>query len=1225
MTELYNIPEKPTDVLWTDDQWKAIYAHGSDILVAAAAGSGKTAVLVERIIQKIIREESPVEVDELLVVTFTNAAAAEMRHRIGEALEREIEREPASIRLRRQLRLLNKASISTLHSFCLEVIRKYYYMVDIDPSFRIADDTEAVLIRDEVLEDLLEEEYGKENNESFYRLVDTFSGDRSDVELQKAVIRLFDFSRSHPDPDEWLHQLSSVYETAESIDDLSFIDPLKKDIRFQLESALALLDEGLMMTELPGGPVPRAENFLVDTRAVKAILECETWEQMYNAFQTVRFPTLKMCKGDDYDEGLKERSKTVRDNAKKLINELKDTFFARKPENWLRDIAEMKPVVERLAELVLAFSKRYEAVKRERAITDFSDLEHYALSILMTDGEPSKAADSYKRRFKEVLVDEYQDVNMVQEKIVSLVSANDEQKGNLFMVGDVKQSIYRFRLAEPGLFLGKYKRFSTDGLASGLKIGLSRNYRSRSEVLDGTNYLFQQIMGTDVGEIEYGPEEALVPGADYPDGSYPVEIALISSDGPDEIAEEDIDREDAEQSQVESRYITSKIKELIESGQPVYDPKTKTERPVQYRDIVILMRSLTWVPEMMEEFKHAGIPVYASTSGGYFQATEISVMLSLLQVIDNPYQDIPLAAVLRSPIVRCSENELALIRLASKKGSYFESLLAFMDDRNGDESLKEKVSPFLEYLEKWRSIGRSGALSDLIWELYRDTQFYAFAGGMPGGKQRQANLRALYDRARQYEETSFRGLFRFLRFIERMRERGDDLGTARALSEQEDVVRIMTIHASKGLEFPIVFMAAAGRRFNMMDLNGRVLFDKDYGVAVKYMNPDKRIAWPSLVQLAFQRKKKLELLAEEMRVLYVAMTRAKEKLFITGSVKRAEKKLANWVLSGERESMLLSDAVRASATSYMDWIGPVLMRHTDLDGTHLLLADHPSRFTFSVIESAELFLTDEKKQEIEQDMWLDYIKKRQPYPEQSPEKGDIEERMRWEYAFPEAVSLRSKQSVSDLKRMNDIYSEGAANETASDYRRPVFRRPRFMQMKQLSPAEIGTAVHTVMQHISLEKAPEEVEVERLLEKLIEKELLTVEQTEVIHTEMVAAFFKSEPGEMLLAADRVHRELPFNMGVSAREAGTADLDEKVLIQGVIDCLFEYKGNLYLLDYKTDRITDRFAGGFTEAEPVLRKRYDMQITLYAKAIERIWKRPLHKKFVFFMDGAHVIEYT
>ncbi|OLN23823.1 helicase-exonuclease AddAB subunit AddA [Domibacillus antri] len=1224
MTELYNIPEKPADALWTDDQWKAIYAHGRDILVAAAAGSGKTAVLVERIIQKIIRDDSPVDVDELLVVTFTNAAAAEMRHRIGEALEREIERDPSSKRLRRQLRLLNKASISTLHSFCLEVIRKYYYMIDIDPSFRIADDTEAVLIRDEVLEELLEEEYGKEKNESFYRLVDTFSGDRSDVELQKAVIRLYDFSRSHPNPEEWLRGLSDLYKTTELIDDLSFISPLKKDIRFQLESALALLDEGLMMTELPGGPVPRAENFLADAAMVKKLLQCDSWQEMYDAFQTVKFPTLKMCKGDDFDEELKERSKTVRDNAKKIINDLKETFFSRKPENWLRDMDEMKPIVDRLAQLVLDFAKRYEIVKRERAITDFSDLEHYALSILMTDGEPSEAAASYKRRFKEVLVDEYQDVNMVQETIVSLVSANDEQKGNLFMVGDVKQSIYRFRLAEPGLFLGKYKRFSADGLASGLKIGLSRNFRSRNEVLDGTNYLFQQIMGTEVGEIEYGPEEALVPGAGYPDGSYPIEVALMNSDGPEENADEEMDREDAEQSQIESRFIASKIKELIESGQPVYDPKTKTERPVQYRDIVILMRSLTWVPEMMEEFKRAGIPVYANTSGGYFQATEISVMLSLLQVVDNPFQDIPIAAVLRSPIVRCTENELALIRLASKKGSYFESLLAFMDDRNSDASLKEKISPFLENLEKWRSIGRSGALSDLIWELYRDTNFYAFAGGMPGGKQRQANLRALYDRARQYEETSFRGLFRFLRFIDRMRERGDDLGTARALSEQEDVVRIMTIHASKGLEFPVVFTAAAGRPFNMMDLNGRVLFDKDYGVAVKYMNPDKRIAWPSLVQLAFQRKKKLELLAEEMRVLYVAMTRAKEKLIITGSVKKAEKKMSGWTLAGEHDSMLLSDAVRSSASSYMDWIGPALMRHEDLEGAHPLLADHPSRFDFSVVDSSELFLTDEQKEELARDTWLDLIKNRHPYPEQSPQKEEIEARLNWQYSYPEAVRLRSKQSVSDLKRMNDIYSDGAANETARAYRTPVFRRPRFMQVKQLTPAEIGTAVHTVMQHIRLDKAPEEVEVEHLLEELIEKELLTVEQADTVNTDMVAAFFKSEPGNMLLAAERVHRELPFNMGVTAREAGTADSDEKVLIQGVIDCLFEYKGHLYLLDYKTDGITDRFAGGFAEAEPVLRKRYDVQIHLYAKAVERIWKRRVHKKFVFFMDGAHVVEY-
>ncbi|MET1029486.1 helicase-exonuclease AddAB subunit AddA [Domibacillus tundrae] len=1220
----YNIPVKPDDARWTDDQWKAIYAEGSDILVAAAAGSGKTAVLVERIIQKMIRDESPIDVDELLVVTFTNAAAAEMRQRISEALEQEIEKNPALSRLRRQLRLLNKASISTLHSFCLEVIRKYYYMIDIDPGFRIADDTEAVLIRDEVLEDLLEEEYAKPDNDSFFTLVDTFSGDRSDVELQKSVIRLFDFSRSHPDPDRWLKELSSLYEAKGTIDDLPFIDPLKKDIRFQLDSALSLLEEGLMMTELPGGPTPRAENFTVDSAMVKTLIQCETWEEWYNAFQHVKFPTLKMCKGDEYDEELKERSKNVRDQAKKMVNELKDTFFLRKPENWLNDLNEMKPVVERLSQLVLTFSTRYADVKRGKGITDFSDLEHYALAILIENGQPSKAAEAYRRRFKEVLVDEYQDVNMVQETIVRLVSKDDEQSGNLFMVGDVKQSIYRFRLAEPGLFLGKYNRFNRDGLGTGLKIGLSRNFRSRKEVLDGTNYVFQQIMGTEVGEIAYGEAESLVPGAFYPEAECPIEVAVINSDGSEEIDEDEMDREDAEQSQLESRFIASKVKELIQSGHLIYDSKTKSERPVQYRDIVILMRSLTWVPEMMEEFKHAGIPVYANTSGGYFQSTEISVMLSLLHVIDNPFQDIPLAAVLRSPIVRCTEDEMASIRLSSKKGSYFEALLAFMQNGNSDASLKEKVSPFVKRLERWRSIGRSGALSDLIWALYRDTQFYAFAGGMPGGKQRQANLRALYDRARQYEETSFRGLFRFLRFIERMRERGDDLGTARALSEQEDVVRIMTIHASKGLEFPIVFTAAAGRKFNMMDLNGRVLFDKEYGIAVKYMNPEKRIAWPSLVQLAFQRKKKLELLAEEMRVLYVAMTRAKEKLIITASMKKLEKKMDSWTLAADHPSLLLRDAVRASASSYADWIGPALMRHNNLNGSHAHFLDHPSRFQFSVLEADSLLVTEIEQKE-QEESWMDLIKKRQPYPEQSDAKKEIEKQMTWQYSFSEAVRLRSKQSVSDLKRSNDIYSEGASNETARSYRRPIFRRPRFVQEKQLSPAEVGTAVHTVMQHVDLRQAPSEVAVERLLETLIEKELLAVEQAEAVDAGEVAAFFATEPGRMLLAADQVHRELPFNMGMTAREAGMGESDESVLIQGVIDCLFEYKGNLYLLDYKTDGITDRFAGGFDEAKPILAKRYEMQIALYAKAVERIWKRPVERKFVFFLDGTHVVEYA
>ncbi len=1236
------IPKKPAGATWTDDQWKAITATGTDILVAAAAGSGKTAVLVERIIRKVLNEEEPVDIDQLLVVTFTNAAAAEMRHRIGAALEKAMESDPTSKHLRKQLSLLNKASISTLHSFCLEVIRKYYYLMDIDPSFRIADEAEGALLRDEALDELFEEEYGKEENDEFYQLVDTFSSDRSDAQLQMIVNRLYDFAKSHPHPEEWLSRLPQLYDVNEettNIDDLPFMKELKFDIELQLEGAEALVNELLTIANMPGGPSPRMVNFMDDQQTIHRLRNAiSSWHNLYAEMQVVKFSTLKTCKGEEYDPELVEKSKEIRNELKKIITSLQEDYFSRKPESYLRDMREMRDVIAALAQLVQRFAEKFQAMKREKGLVDFGDLEHFALGILTDRNEeeefvPSEAALFYQKKFKEVLLDEYQDVNFVQESIIRLVTSGTEEEGNLFMVGDVKQSIYRFRLAEPNLFLSKYRRFSTTGESSGLRIDLAKNFRSRREVLDGTNYLFKQIMGVKVGEIEYDAQAELVKGADYPEEpTVPVEVTIIEQTGTAE-QEDEAGLEDAEQSQLEARWIVQKIRELVQSRYPVYDPKTKTERPIRYRDIVILLRSTPWAGEIIEEGSRAGVPIYAKLSGGYFQATEVVIMLSLLKIIDNPYQDIPLASVLRSPIVNCSENDLAIIRLASKKGAYYEAVQAFARKKPAPEheALYEKISKFLEKLLGWRTISRSGALSSLIWQLYRDTHFYDFAGGMPGGKQRQANLRALYDRAKQYEETSFRGLFRFLRLIERIQERGDDLGEAKALSEQEDVVRLMTIHASKGLEFPVVFVAGLGRQFNLMDVRQSYLFDQDYGIAAKYTHVEKRISYPSLPQLALRRKKRLELLAEEMRVLYVALTRAKEKLFLLGTQKNVDKVLANWEKGWSSTDWLLSDVDRATAVSYFDWIGPSLVRHRDWaisEGPNLEhLSDiygHTSRWKVEIVPPESL-LKQELEDHQQQIDWQTTVESSEPITSSSRYKEEIMKRMSWQYPNPMATKLRSKQSVSDLKRMNDIYNDRAENELVKSFQRPVFSRPAFMQQKALSPAEIGTAVHTVMQHVPLNKQPTATDISSLLEKLVQRELLTNEQAEVIDPTSIVSFFETEVGQMLLTADHVYRETPFNMGVQASElhAEWDGENEVVLVQGVIDCLMEVNGQLYLLDYKTDQITGRFPGGLAEARPVLEDRYRLQIDLYAKAVEQIWKRKIARKYLFFFDGAHALQ--
>nr|WP_318505150.1 helicase-exonuclease AddAB subunit AddA [Bacillus sp. T3] len=1082
------IPPKPNDVTWTNDQWKAIYAKNQDILVAAAAGSGKTAVLVERMIQRILSAEDPVNVDELLVVTFTNASAAEMRHRIGEALEKAIQNDPKSINLRKQLTLLNRASISTLHSFCLEVIRKYYYLIDLDPGFRIADETEIQLLRDEVIDELFEDEYSKTDNESFFALVDAFTNDRSDDALQTIIRDVYNFSVSNPAPEHYLSSMVGMYDIGDEmqIEQLPFAEMLLDDIELQLQGAKGLLQQGLDITKQPGGPAPRAENFIGDIEFVEALIAAknESWAAFYSLIQTIPFSRAKTCKGDEYDSDLIEKAQNIRKKAKKILTDIQTELFMRRPDSFLKDMKELKPHIETIVGLIRSFSNRFTTMKREKGLVDFSDLEHYCLQILteMKDEggkrHPSAAALFYKNRFKEVLVDEYQDTNMVQEAILQLVKSGDEVNGNLFMVGDVKQSIYRFRLAEPNLFLSKYRRFSVEGDGSGLRIDLAQNFRSRKEVLDGTNYLFKQIMGERVGEIIYDEAAELKLGASYPiEQPYAVELLLVDqvdardkiqqddeSDGSEEAqAETMFDQEELQQSQLEARVMARKISEMIAAQTPVYNPKTKTSSPLKYRDIVILLRSMPWATQIIEEFKQQGIPVYANLSSGYFEATEVSIMLSLLKVIDNPYQDIPLAAVLRSPIVGLTEEELAQIRILQKSGSFYDALVGYSKQMPElqFEALYEKVRLFLEDLKEWRTRARQGALSQFIWQLLRETKFYEFVGGMPGGKQRQANLRALFDRARAYEATTFRGLFRFLRFIERMQERGDDLGTARALGEQEDVVRIMTIHSSKGLEFPVVFIAGLNRKFNKLDTQKAYMLDKELGFAAKYVDPVKRIAYPSLPQLAFKRKKKMELLAEEMRVLYVALTRAKEKLFLLGSVKDLQKTLEKWDSVDATDSWLLPDYDRASASTYLDWVGPALVRHHDCrevlsnvkDGGHERVPEeialHPSDWRVVTLTAEEVALYAQEKSEADSTL-LDYVKQGVPAPISTDAASTVRDQLTWKYGFNEAATHRSKQSVSEIKRQLEVFDQNGGVDLKQKFTKPLFKRPRFMQAKALT-------------------------------------------------------------------------------------------------------------------------------------------------------------------------------
>ncbi|AQY51930.1 ATP-dependent helicase [Listeria weihenstephanensis] len=1234
------IPMKPDSVTWTEDQWKAIHASGQNILVAAAAGSGKTAVLVNRVIEKIIDPENPIDVDELLIVTFTNASAAEMKARIGRAIENALLANESSGHLKRQIALLNYASISTLHSFCLDVIKRYYYLADIDPEFRLIDPIESAMVRDEVMDKLLEEHYGQAEDIAFFELVDTFTGDRSDDDISRVVGELYDFSRAHPDPEKWLEAIVTNYDVANISDvvDLSFYPVIEKQLLMTLRQAEHFLRHAILLCGETAGPEPYIVTLNNDLDQVMFIIEAlnNGWNELGDTWKAVKFQRIATLKNKDmYDEVLVDQVKKLRDQAKKVITDAQNEWFQRSGTNYLLDLGKMKPTIETLIALSKEFSVRFYEEKVARGMLDFNDLEHLALRILSDPehkNKPSSAALGYLAKFKEVLIDEYQDTNMVQESILSLVTADTEADGNLFMVGDVKQSIYRFRLAEPGLFLAKYKRYTEDGHETGMKIDLSQNFRSRSEVLDTTNFIFNQLMDTEVGEIEYDSQAELVLGANFPESdTSDTELVLIDMEQDDKSDEaDDLSPEQLQKRQVEARYIARRIDLLIQEKTPIFDKALKQYRAIEYRDIVILSRALTSAPEMEEAMKELDIPFYANNNSGYFEATEVAVMISLLKIIDNPYQDIPLASVLRSPLIGLNEDAMARIRAVGKNMPYFEALEKYAITQS--DGLVEQVQSFLKQLSNWRELSMRENLADLISQIFQETHFYDFMGGLPGGKQRQANLRALLDRANQYEKTAFRGLFRFIRFVEKLEVKGQDLGTAKTLGEKEDVVRMMTIHASKGLEFPVVFLSGLDRKFNMRDIYNKYLFDKDFGFATRYNDPVKRIVYPTIMQQAIKYKKVAEMTAEEMRVLYVALTRAEEKLILVGTVPSLEKATAEWERSMHQAEWILPASVRYQAKTYLQWIGSVFVRHpsylaqmgvTQVSGAVKL----PTNMSLVIAKHQyEEFLTvnnDDK----EDSGWLDIVKYGKDAETESPYYRQIQNRLGFEYGFKEEAEIRSKQSVTEVKRqfsVTDSFSDTRFTRNAQ----PVsFERPKFMQEQKLTATERGTAMHTVMQALSLDEKPTSRTVALLLEDLVTREIMNENQAASIQIDEIIAFFDSELGEIMIQnATRTSREIPFSYKIPAnRLYQKVETDEQIIVQGMIDVMVDTGDELIIIDYKTDQITGKFENDWLRAEPVLKKRYQVQMDMYKEAVEKISSRQVDHVYLYFFDGDHICELT
>lgn len=1241
---------------WTDEQLEAVSGREGNLLVAAAAGAGKTSVLVERIIRRITDPVNPVDVDRLLVVTFTNAAASEVRERIGRALAREMEKRPGSNRLPRQLAILGRACISTLHSFCLDLLRQYFYLIDLDPAFRVAGADESALIQAGTLEELFERRYAANDNILFTALVDCYGGKRDDTALQELVLDAYHFARSTPNPVDWLGRLPENFSLAENadFDQLPWSGILKKSLKVELTGALSALNQALNLAYGPGGPGNYLDNLKADKEIVSRLIQqCganASWNELYKLFNGVTFGKLKGCKKDDADQQIAERVRKLRDNAKRKIGSLAKSYFSRRPEEMCADLRRVAPLIRELAGLVLDFGESYRKAKAARGVVDFSDLEHFTLQILCEQGRqgivPSQAALNLRERFEEVLVDEYQDINAVQEAIIQLVSRQGEAKPNLFMVGDVKQSIYRFRLADPGLFLKKYRSYPTIGGGTERRIDLARNFRSREGLVNAVNFIFRQIMTEAVGEIPYNASAELICGAEYPQAAAgagepdnAVEVYLVERDvlqqgpGLDETAgdiepEDGVQEEDSEEieeeldaMQKEARLIARRIGELVKGagdGKPgftVYDRDLGAYRPLTYRDVVVLLRATAgYANTFMEEFRQVDIPAYAELATGYFEATEVETVLSLLKVIDNPRQDIPLAAVLRSPLVGLKAQDLARIRLASRRGDFFDAVVAASLSEQGE--LSDRLLNLLKKLENWRTAARQGPLADLIWRIYRETGYYDFVGGLPGGGQRQANLRALHHRARQYEASAFRGLFLFLRFIERIREGGRDLGAARALSEKENVVRIMSVHKSKGLEFPVVFVAGLGNKFNFRDLNRDVLFHKDLGLGPQLVDTGARVTFPTIAKLALKQKLKMETLAEEMRILYVALTRAREKLILVGSARNLKNCARRWCGPVSTEGWNLPEGFLAGAATALDWLAPALARHRDGNEIRTLGASEDSPPVEVAADSSrwrifvETGLARTGTALDSRPESLSRVSRMEPLEEEGPLAGVIKDRLDWSYPYTGVVGRASKASVTELKRRFDPLT-AEEDESLRDIRPAVGGRPLFLQeVHGLTAAEVGSALHLVMQSLDLKSSLDPGDIKRQIEGMVERELLTIEQADSVPVERIASFFAGPLGRRVLAGRGVMRELPFTLAVPAEEVYPELLNgsgETVLVQGVVDCLVDEGDGYLLLDYKTDRLAR------DQLEKAL-ARYRGQMNLYARAVEKIMGRKVKEKYLY-----------
>lgn len=1165
-------------VMWTEDQKKVIDLRNRNILVSAAAGSGKTAVLVERIMEMVCDESHPVDVDRLLVVTFTKAAAVEMKERVGAAIRKRLEEQPNNGYLQKQETLVSHAQITTIDSFCSYILRNHFGEIDLDPAFRVADEGELKLLKKDILKELLEEEYAAKRPE-FLHFVECYASGKNDDVLEDLILKLYEFSISDPFPEEWLNTL--IKSQAVYADEVMLFH-----VRKMLESLLEENIQAIGLCTGIGGPVFYEDALQQDQLLLKECLASTTYEEFSASIRGRSFQALSRKKmPPDTEEEKKEAVKAVRNRMKKVLESLEKQFFYMPAELLAEAEKIARPVKEELVSLTLEFCRRFAEKKRKRNIVDFSDMEHLALKILVTrkDGEcvPTDIAKGYAEYFAEIMIDEYQDSNLVQELILTSISKKSLDGNNLFMVGDVKQSIYRFRQARPELFMEKQETYTlTDSTSQ--RVNLSKNFRSRKEVLDTVNFLFERLMMKELGNIAYDSEAALYLGADMPEPEKisDVQAELMLLNLPEEETEEKLDKVE-----LEAAMIAGKILEMLETAK-VSDKKTGELRPAKLGDMVILLRTMSgWSDTFSNVLGSYGIPTVTGSSTGYFSAMEIQTMLNLLRILDNQKQDIPLSAVLHSPIGNVDSTEMAKIRGEYPDMPYHEACVKYSLDGK-EEVLREKLQLFWQLVESLRRKAEYLPIHKLLWEIYDRTSYEQIVRLQPNGAVRAANLQMLVQKALDFEATSYRGLFNFVRYIENLQKYEVDYGVAESSAGNENAVRIMSIHKSKGLEFPIVFVSGLSKKFNKQDVKERIVMHPDLGLGTDAINSEKRIKYPTLAKKMIQKQIELESLGEELRVLYVALTRAREKLIMTGTLKNASEEILKiarekeFCERGRYESL-------CGGSCFLDWILEVSAGEQT-----------PFEINGVTIES----LVEKKISQTLKEKY-NYAALRSGC-EKVPQT--LVDKFTFEYPYEHQRYIPGKVSVSELKK-----------EAMEEDVREMFEEPEIIpyipaflrEERKLSATERGTAYHRVVECMNLSGIRHSKQVEERIHQLVLQGKMTQTAADTINPYDIYVFCQSELCRRIINAEqegKLYKEQPFVIAKAAKEVYPEyDSDQEILVQGIMDAYFEEADGIVLIDYKTDHVK-------TEEELV--KRYKKQLEIYAESLEQVTGKRVKERMIY-----------